>query len=167
MTDYFALLDQPRQPWLDPEQLKQAFHARTLQAHPDARPNESRNSFAEVNEAYQVLRDPKRRLQHLLALHGDAPSPQAARVPTELEELFPRVAGLLREAEIVQGRITTAATALTRFAAVAEATQLQAEVGELLAHVRGLEANALTCLRTTDSEDKERLRTLYLLFSYL
>ena len=35
MTDYFALLEQPRAPWLDPRGLKEAYHRQTLQTHPD------------------------------------------------------------------------------------------------------------------------------------
>jgi hypothetical protein len=33
MTDYFALLQQPRQPWLEPEQLKQKYQQLTLASH--------------------------------------------------------------------------------------------------------------------------------------
>ena len=36
MIDYFALLDQPRVPWLDLNELKNAYYQKTLQAHPDA-----------------------------------------------------------------------------------------------------------------------------------
>ena len=35
MADYFALLDEPRRPWLDPEELKAKFHALTATVHPD------------------------------------------------------------------------------------------------------------------------------------
>jgi curved DNA-binding protein CbpA len=77
MIDCFALLDQPRAPWLDLDELKEAYHKKTLRAHPDAQANrtdETDASFASLNEAYQVLQDPKRRLHHLLSLQGCAPS---------------------------------------------------------------------------------------------
>ena len=35
MTDYFALLDEPRRPWLDPEAIRQKFFARSGGVHPD------------------------------------------------------------------------------------------------------------------------------------
>jgi len=35
MTDYFALLDEPRRPWLDVSSLKQKFLARSSEVHPD------------------------------------------------------------------------------------------------------------------------------------
>src|SRR3712207_5027846 len=102
MTDYFALLAQPRSPWLDPEQLKEAFHAKTREAHPDAYGAEASGdgAFAQVNAAYQVLRDPKRRLQHLLVLSGHAPGSRTSAIPRDLEELFPVVASLTRAADV-------------------------------------------------------------------
>ena len=45
MTDYFALLDEARRPWLDPEKLKEKYFALSRVAAPDA----------ELNEAYRVL----------------------------------------------------------------------------------------------------------------
>jgi DnaJ-domain-containing protein 1 len=35
VTDYFALLDEPRQPWLDEEALKAKFFALSTSVHPD------------------------------------------------------------------------------------------------------------------------------------
>ena len=35
MSDSFALLEKPRRPWLDPEELKESFHRLTAAAHPD------------------------------------------------------------------------------------------------------------------------------------
>lgn len=73
MADYFALLDEPRRPWLDPEGLKQKFLALSATAHPDRLPcasaeerDAANQRYAEINAAYQCLRDPKDRLLHLL-----------------------------------------------------------------------------------------------------
>ena len=88
MTDYFALLDQPRRPWLDPEELKQVFHQKTLEAHPDAQtPSDRDETFTRLNEAYQVLREPKRRLHHLLTLEGGPANDIST--PEDIERLFP------------------------------------------------------------------------------
>ena len=54
MTDYFALLGQPRAPWLDPAALKEAYHRQTLQSHPDTATPGRESDFAGLNEAYQV-----------------------------------------------------------------------------------------------------------------
>ncbi len=98
MTDYFALLEQPRRPWLDPEELKQVFHQKTLATHPDAQTEPGENeTFTQLNEAYQVLREPKRRLQHLLSLEESVPATKNVPVPDNIEQLFPVVAALMQE----------------------------------------------------------------------
>ena len=88
MIDYFALLQQPRKPWLDPEELKQRYQQLTLVSHPD-RSGDRRTAptFAAVNEAYQVLTNPKLRLQHLLSLEGHIPIADES-APGDLMELF-------------------------------------------------------------------------------
>ena len=87
MTDYFALLQQPRKPWLDPEQLKQKYHELARQSHPDKN----------VNEAHRVLADPKSRLQHLLALEGVVLAASSNEIPEELSDLFMEVAPALNK----------------------------------------------------------------------
>ena len=73
MTDAFALLEFPRQPWLEPDALKQVFLDRLTATHPDkfTDPDDKESAqvrFSELNLAHDTLRDPKRRLQHLLTL---------------------------------------------------------------------------------------------------
>src|SRR6185369_1231694 len=96
MTDYFALLEQARAPWLDPAALKEVFHRKTLEQHPDSARGGG-NAFAEINEAYQVLQDPKRRLHHLLSLENQAPTANQA-VPADLEELFLQIGAVHQSA---------------------------------------------------------------------
>ena len=67
MTDAFALLDFPRQPWLEPDALKKAFLERSTVTHPDkfmdpTDKDSAQTRFAELNLAHDTLRDPKRRL---------------------------------------------------------------------------------------------------------
>ena len=91
MTDYFALLEQPRQPWIDPDQLEYKYRERARQTHPDQSTGEP-GSFAEVNQAYRTLRNPALRLQHLLNLAGHGSSARAAQVPADLGRLFTKIA---------------------------------------------------------------------------
>lgn len=104
MTDYFALLDEPRRLWLDPEQLKSKFLTRSATAHPDklhgATPAErdaASRSFAELNAAFHCLRDPKERLRHLLELELGATPKQVQEIPAGLTDLFTEIAGFRRE----------------------------------------------------------------------
>lgn len=110
MTDYFALLGQPRRPWLDPAELDRQFHQLSKRFHPDKVGSDSGGQadrhFAELNAAYQCLRTPKNRLQHLVQLES-AHSESARRaeatgsheVPAEIAEFFMTINRELREAD--------------------------------------------------------------------
>lgn len=176
MTDYFALLDQARQPWLDPEKLKQAFHERTLQAHPDAHAgsSEAGSAFAQINEAYQVLLDPRRRLHHLLSLEGKTPVPGAAPIPGDVEEFFALVATVTHEAGRAEHRAASATTALSRSIVRPELLRAQARINEVLATLRRLQNEADAELRgmseaSQPAEDARiaALENHYVRFSFL
>lgn len=98
MIDYFALLGQPRRPWLDLTKLEEKYreHARTT--HPDQSAC-SADEFAELNKAYRTLRDPKSRLEHLLALEGKSPANGATDVPDDLVDLFMKIAPAVRSSD--------------------------------------------------------------------
>src|SRR4051794_20802523 len=141
MTDFFALLDQPRNPWLDLDELKNAFHAKTLQSHPDAHP-QSGNDFTQLNEAYQMLRDSKGRIQHLLELEGAAPGRGSGAIPREVEELFPAVAALSQQADAVLQKVTAARNALSRSLVQAEVIKALQATDEMLGKLRAMEGAA-------------------------
>ena len=70
-SDFFELLNEPRRPWLDAEELKKKFLALSAAVHPDRvhGSNETERQgaqarYAELNLAYNRLREPKERLQH-------------------------------------------------------------------------------------------------------
>ena len=152
MIDYFSVLDQPRIPWLDPVSLKDAYHRKTLQAHPDtAPPGDGENSFAQVNEAYQVLQDPKRRLYHLLELEGHAPSSRDQTVPQELQDLFPAIGALAQRANLVLEKTRTASNALSRSLWTPQILEAQKETTELRDKIHGLSEALLLQLRETNS----------------
>ena len=70
-----------------PDELKQKYHRLTLAAHPDTRTEAtSGDTFAELNEGYRTLADPKRRLLHLLTLEGHSP---ASRPPKKCQTISP------------------------------------------------------------------------------
>ena len=175
MTDYFALLEQRRAPWLDPAGLKEAYHRQTLQTHPDtAAPDNPRGAFAELNEAYQVLQDPKRRLHHLLELEGCAPSPGDQTVPQELHDLFPAIGALAQRANLLFEKLKAASNALSRSLLKPQLLELQKETTELREKIQALSDAALTELQVVDSswgtnrsEELAALSNLYFTFAYL
>ncbi len=107
MSDYFALLGEPRRPWLDPEKLKKKFLTQSSAAHPDrvhggteAEKRSAQERYAELNRAYQALRNPKERLQHIFELETGAKPQQVQQVPAELMEFFFIVAQLFKQTDL-------------------------------------------------------------------
>ena len=108
MDDYFALLDEPRRPWLDADRLKKKFLTISATAHPDrvhtATPAEKESAnqrFTELNAAFNCLREPKDRLRHLLELELGAKPKDLQEIPPDLADLFLEVARLRQEASAV------------------------------------------------------------------
>lgn len=87
MTDCFALLGEPRRPWLDPESLKEKFHKLSATHHPDVA-REPGVDFSAINAAYQTLQDPKARLRHLLELEFPDAFTRPLRIPPGIADLF-------------------------------------------------------------------------------
>ncbi|HWH69177.1 MAG TPA: hypothetical protein VNT26_07315 [Candidatus Sulfotelmatobacter sp.] len=106
MTDFFALLQEPRRPWLDPEALKQKFLRLSAAVHPDrvhsasdAERHAAQQRYANLNTAYQCLREPKTRLQHLLELERGAKPQQVQQIPPELMPFFMEAGRLFRDVD--------------------------------------------------------------------
>jgi DnaJ-domain-containing protein 1 len=106
MTDHFALLNEPRRPWLDTDALKTRFLALSAEVHPDrvhagsaAEKEAAHERFALLNTAYNCLRDPKTRLLHLLELELGARPKDVQRIPPGTMELFVEVGQLCRQVD--------------------------------------------------------------------
>lgn len=65
--DAFAIMGLPRQPALDAIELKETFRQAAARLHPDS-PDGNTAAFHDLNEAFAILRDPARRLRHLVEL---------------------------------------------------------------------------------------------------
>jgi curved DNA-binding protein CbpA len=148
MTDYFALLDQPRLPWLDREILKEIYHSKTLRTHPDSG---ATSEFADLNEAYQVLKDPKRRLQHLLDLY-DASRPAANQtVPADLQELFLEICALNQRIQPLLEKSRTVSNELSRSLLKSQLLSMQKETAGLREKVGAMSAAAEEELKEMNS----------------
>ncbi len=165
MTDYFALLDQARAPWLDPATLKEVFYRKTLEQHPDSARG-AEGAFAELNEAYQVLQDPKRRLHHLLSLENRAPSPNQA-VPADLQELFLEIGALHQGTAQLLEKMRAASNPLSKSLLKADVVAAQNDVRELRDKVRELHDAAEQQLRQTATTQIGEISLLYQRFAYL
>jgi curved DNA-binding protein CbpA len=179
MIDYFALLDQPHAPWLDLDELKDTYHQKTLQAHPDAQASRTGAdatdaTFTNLNEAYKVLQDPKRRLHHLLSLEGAVPSSTDQTVPKQLHDLFPAVGALTQRANLLLEKIRATSNALSRSLLKPQILEVQNETNEVRKKIQSLSDASLAELRQINTawaknpaEQIEDLSNLYLAFAYL
>ena len=112
MTDCFALLDEPRRPWLDPKTLKDKFLALSTDTHPDrfhsgnpAEREEASDRYSALNAAHRRLREPKDRLAHLLELELGRRPADVQAVPGDAMDLFFQVGQLGREVDqFIAGR---------------------------------------------------------------
>jgi curved DNA-binding protein CbpA len=118
--DNFALLGQVRRPWVDPDSLKAAFLEISARTHPDRVPaataperETATRRYAELNAAYNSLRDPKQRLLHLLELELGAPPANVQDIPPGTMDLFVEVGQNCRQADgILEGKARQASPLL-------------------------------------------------------
>jgi DnaJ-domain-containing protein 1 len=184
MTDYFALLDEPRRPWLDPDQLKQKFLALSANAHPDKIHSASDREksvagklFAELNAAHHCLAEPKSRLLHLLELELGAKPKDIQQIPGALADQFAEVAMTCRAADHFladKAKVTSPLLQVQMFeqsqAWLEKLNALQLKFGrlreELNHELRALDGTWMATSPVSRHECLSKLEELYRLFSY-
>ena len=190
MMDSFSLLNEPRRPWLDADALKARFLPLSAGAHPDRVHSEgeagklaANHRYAELNAAYQCLREPRDRLLHLLELELGAKPSDIQRIPPGTMDLFVEVGQLCRD---VDGFITEKAAVTSPLLKVKifergmewtdRLNELQQKIGakrdELNAELRSLNALWESAPPVGDPARPaalplERLEQLYRIFSYI
>lgn len=104
--DAFALLNEPRRPWVDVDSLKGRFLETSSATHPDRFHSASETErlaatarYSELNTAYGILREPKDRLLHLLELESGGKPRDIQRIPPGTMDLFIEVGQGCREAD--------------------------------------------------------------------
>jgi len=113
--DAFALFSEPRRPSLDVEALKTRFLTQSAQVHPDrvhgageAEKAEATTRYAELNAAYQQLKETKDRLLHLYELEAGGPPRDIQRIPPGTMDLFVEVGEKCRDCDAyLAGRTAT------------------------------------------------------------
>ena len=178
MTDHFSRISVPRAPWLDLNELKNTYYQKTLQSHPDAQTNHPGRdatdaTFTTLNEAYQVLQDPKRRLHHLLSLEGAAPSSHQT-VPQHLHDLFPVVGALTQRANLLLEKIGTTSNRLSQSLLKPQILEVQNEAKEVHTKIQSLFDTSLAELQQINTgwtknpaEQIKALSNLYVALAYL
>jgi DnaJ-domain-containing protein 1 len=157
MTDAFATLGQPRRPWLDADQLKQAFLQRTAAVHPDrvralqgVEQNQAQDQSASLNAAYQTLLDPKQRLQHLIQLEWGPRPAEVQEVPPELMDLFMEVGQLFRKVDAFLGQRAAVTSPLLRVQLFGQAQEWISGLQVLQSKVRKWQDSLVEQLKDAD-----------------
>jgi len=185
MTDYFALLNKPRRPWLDSDSLKQKFLALAASIHPDRINNADEwekagatRRYAELNAAYHCLAEPKSRLRHLLELELGAKPKDVQQIPAALADSFAEVATTCQDADIFlaeKGKTTSPLLQVQLFERAQEwvdrLNSLQKRLNEwcetLTDELKSLDAQWSAGDDVARREILPKLEELYRLFGYL
>jgi DnaJ-domain-containing protein 1 len=188
MMNCFALLNEPRRPWLEPEALKQKFLALSAEVHPDrvhggsdAERQAAQERYTELNGAYNRLRDPKERLLHLLELELGTRPGQVQSIPSDLMNLFMAVSQLCRKADALLTQKAKTTSPLLQVNLFECGQELTLELKALQQRISSQQDALLTELKMLDErwgrdaaplgQAREpsllrRLEELYRLFSY-
>ena len=183
ITDYFALLNEPCRPWLDPEQLKQKFLALSATVHPDrvhnlgeAQRAAAQERYTELNAAYNCLREPKERLQHLLELELGALPKDIQRIPSDLMDLSLEIGKACREADAFLADKAKVTSPLLQVAFFERSQEFVEKLQGLRQRINALNDKLTEELKEIDAAWEadsashapllQRLEELYRLFSY-
>ena len=176
MDDIFALLGEPRRPWLDSERVKETFHALSREQHPDQQAGGSTGEadavFARLNAAQMALRDPKARLRGLLEIEfPEVKVSGSTTVPGTLADLFAPTLELLQKIDALLAKKADAPSALARALLAREELALQEAAQERLGQLETLHAAALAELQAFDARWEPpaagQLLGFYQRFAYL
>jgi DnaJ-domain-containing protein 1 len=149
--DYFALLDEPRRPWVDPGAVQSKFLALSTEVHPDRVHNAgagqkslAHDRFAVLNAACNCLRDPKARLRHLLELERGSGLDHLERLPSSAMDFYFSLGQVCRQIDqflAEPGKCTSPLLQVQRFqAAMNWVEKLEPEQAELRGRQQALES---------------------------
>ena len=190
MSDSFTLLNEPRRPWVDAEVLKQKFLPLSSAVHPDRNHNApdvekqaSTARYAELNAAYNTLREPRDRLLHLLELELGAKPKDVQRIPPGTMDLFVEVGQICRDVDAFlaqRGNVTSPLLKVQMFERGMEWTdklqalqqRINAKRDELTGELKHMNAVWESAPVIGSSEriaalPLERLEQIYRVFSYI
>jgi hypothetical protein len=189
MTDAFALLEEPRRPWIDPDQLKTRFLSLSSPVHPDRVHGESDETkrtvtqrYSDLNAAYQRLKEPKDRLLHLWELETGERTRDIQRIPPGTMDFFAQVGQLCRDVDTFLADRKTATSPLVQVQYFQRGMEWMDRINSLQGEldrrrvelVRELESmNRLWETAPPDLAERrkylplERLEQIYRTFSYL
>jgi DnaJ-domain-containing protein 1 len=183
MTDFFAVLGEPRRPWLEPDLLKEKFLALSASFHPDrvhnlgeAEKQKAQERYAELNAAYNCLREPRSRLRHLLELERGWVPAEIQQIPSDLMDLFIKVGQMMRRADAFLAEKRTVSSPLLKVNLFERGEELAGELRDLAADLNARRKLLLDELAVIDAgwipsstarpEALPRLEEIYQFFGF-
>jgi curved DNA-binding protein CbpA len=158
MTDHFARLEVPRRPWLEEQTLKTKFMALSAEFHPDRAVEEDKQKglaqsrYTEINAAYGCLRDPRKRLTHLLELERGAPPSELQNVPDHLMKVFFEVSKLCRSIDQFLTEKASAVSPLLKVQLFERGQAMADEVAGVQGALNAARAQLIDGLKEVDGE---------------
>jgi len=141
LTDYFALLELPRSPWLEVADVKNRFAQLSGPVHPDrvhqaddATRTAATQRYAELNSAQQCLADTRQRLRHLIELETGGLPTDVGTVPPQISDLFFEVGQALKLSDELVRQKQAATSPMVQ-------AQVMREAMERMESLRGVIAN--------------------------
>jgi len=154
MENYFAMLGLSARPWLEPDEIKQAFLRAAARCHPDATRGGEDGQFAQVNLAYTTLREPAARLRYLLdqAAPGQCASATAfsEKVSGHWGDLFMAMAAQQKQLASLLKKKELARSGLALALLSGEAARVRIACTELAVRLEQMWADCLDRLRELD-----------------
>jgi DnaJ-domain-containing protein 1 len=176
----FAVFELEPGPALDTEALKQRFARATAESHPDkfAQSAEAERQavgerYAALNQAYQVLIDPRARLLALYELTKGEKPRDVQRIPPGTMDLFKEVGEMCRELDAFLARKAATTGRLERAGLVSEELVLQDALTALRMKLEAFGATVETEIAALDArwragdKDINALEAVYRKYSYL
>ena len=128
---------EPR-PWIDQEQLKERFLQLSAEVHPDKTLDKpaAERAFTELNSSYNVLRNTRARLLHLLELCGAPGKEHVQDVPDAALDFFAEVAAVTKSVEALLRKKTAADSPMLKVQLMSESLAQLEKVQEIQDRIR-------------------------------
>ena len=143
MVDAFELLSEQRRPWLDEGALKGRFIELSSPFHPDrvhGSPEVERLAatarYAELNAAFNRLREPRDRLLHLLELESGASPGDIQRIPPGTMDLFVEIGQTCRDCDAFLADRGTPTSPMLKLKAMRESLDWSGRIDSLRERVQ-------------------------------
>lgn len=138
MSNHFARFGLTPSPWVGIDLLKQRFLELSAAHHPDKATDKNRaeQEFQAINQSYNILRNSRARLLHLLELHGRPKQEHVQNVPAEVMPFFMEVAHVTQRADALIKQKSAATSPMLKVQLMDQALNQTENIQSLQAKLR-------------------------------